>query len=100
MHIGQVIEQMKHLRLTSMAESFQSLLESSESQDLGHEEFVGLIIDAEFTARHNRKLNRMIGRANLKPEQACITNIQYSANRGFVSFSTNSSTFSSFAILR
>ncbi len=83
MHIGQVIEQMKHMRLTSMAESFQSLLDSSESQDLGHEEFVGLLIDAEYTARHNRKLNRMIGRANLKPEQACIANIHYSANRGF-----------------
>ncbi|HDH05708.1 MAG TPA: IS21 family transposase [Nitrospirae bacterium] len=36
-----------------------------------------------YTARNNRRLSRMIGRANFKPEQACIENIHYDLSRGF-----------------
>lgn len=83
MHIEQVIEQMKQMKLSAMVESFEALINSGDYQELGHEEFIALLVEAEYSARKNRKLNRMIRRANLKPEQACLANIRYSAGRGF-----------------
>jgi DNA replication protein DnaC len=83
MHIEQVINQMKQLRLSTMAQSFKTRLDNGDHNDLGHDEFVALLIEDEFTERRNRRLNRMIGRANFKPEQACIENINYSSARGF-----------------
>ncbi len=66
-----------------MADSFRTRLANDDHRDLSHEEFISLLIEDEYNARHNRKLSRMIGRANFKPEQACIENIDYSSLRGF-----------------
>ncbi|MEA3346832.1 MAG: IS21-like element helper ATPase IstB [Candidatus Auribacterota bacterium] len=71
------------MRLSVMADSFRTRLASNDHRDLSHEEFISLLIEDEYNARHNRKLSRMIGRANFKPEQACIENIDYSSLRGF-----------------
>ena len=84
MHTEQLISQMKQMRLSIMAESFQTRIANGDHTDLSHEEFVALLIEDEYNARHNRKLARMIGRANFKPQQACIENIDYSASRGFM----------------
>ena len=83
MHAEQVINQMKQMRLSVMAESFRNRIASGDNNDLGPEEFLSLLIEDEYNARQNRKLARMIGRANFKPEQACIENIDYTAARGF-----------------
>jgi DNA replication protein DnaC len=83
MHTEQVISQMKQMRLSVMAESFQVRMKNGDHNDLSHEEFVALLVEDEYNARQNRKLARMIGRANFKPEQACIEDIDYKAARGF-----------------
>lgn len=83
MHTEQVISQMKQMRLSTMAESFQERLKNGDHNDLCHEEFIALLIEDEYNARQDRKLQRMIGRANFKPEQACVENIDYTAARGF-----------------
>lgn len=83
MHTEQVISQMKQMRLSVMAESFRTRLSTGDHADLSNDEFVALLIEDEYNARQNRKLSRMIGRANFKPEQACIENIDYTAARGF-----------------
>lgn len=81
MHIEQVITQMKQMRLSVMADSLRARLQDG-GRDLSHEEFISLLIEDEYNARKNRKLSRMIGRANFKPEQACMENISYSQARG------------------
>jgi DNA replication protein DnaC len=83
MHSEKVIEQLKSMRLSNMAESFQTRLKNGNIHDLAPEEFFALLVEDEYNARKNRKLSRMIGRANFKPEQAAIENINFSQSRGF-----------------
>jgi DNA replication protein DnaC len=84
MHIEKVIEQLKSMRLSNMAESLQTRLSGGNIHDLAPEEFFALLVEDEFNARKNRRLSRMIGRANFKPEQASFENITYSQARGFM----------------
>ena len=71
------------MRLSIMAESLQTRLSNGNNRDLAPEEFFALLVEDEYNARKNRRLSKMIGRANFKPEQACIENITYSPSRGF-----------------
>jgi DNA replication protein DnaC len=82
MHIQNVIDQLKAMRLSVMAESLQTRLTNGNNRDLAPEEFFALLVEDEYNARKNRRLSKMIGRANFKPEQACIENITYSPSRG------------------
>jgi DNA replication protein DnaC len=84
MHKEQVIAQLSEMHLSAMAESFSRCLESGDARDLSPEQFFALLVEDEFTARKNRKLSRMITRANFKPEQACTENLEYSATRGLL----------------
>jgi len=84
MHIENVLEQLKSMRLSVMAESLQTRLAGGNNRDLAPEEFLALLVEDEYNARKNRRLSRMIGHANFKPEQASIENVNYSQVRGFV----------------
>jgi DNA replication protein DnaC len=83
MHIEQVITQLKHMRLSTMAESLQTRLQNGQCRDLAPEELIALLVEDEYNARRNRKLSRIIGRANFKPEQASLENIIQNPARGF-----------------
>lgn len=83
MLLEQTLSKMRTMRLTTMAESLEQRLQRKDHHDLSTEEFVGLLVDDEYTAKQNRKLNRMINRADFKPEQACLENIKYHPTRGF-----------------
>ncbi len=83
MHTETVLTQMRHMRLTAMANSLEHRLSAGDHRDLSHEEFISLLVNDEFEARNNRRLNRMINSANFKPEQACLENIKYDPSRGF-----------------
>lgn len=83
MHIEQTLTQMRALRLSQMATATEERMAKGEHKQLSCEEFLGLLIEEEYHARKNRKLSRMIGRANFKPEGACLENIKYKPERGF-----------------
>jgi DNA replication protein DnaC len=83
MHIQTVIDQLRSMRLTTMADSLRTRLNSNDAQGLEPVEFLALLIEDEYSARKRRKLERMIGRANFKPDQATIENIIYDQKRGF-----------------
>lgn len=83
MPLQTVVDQLRSMRLTTMAESLMTRLKNNESDGLEPSEFVALLVEDEYCARQNRKLQRMIGRANFKPDQATIENILYDQNRGF-----------------
>ena len=82
MHTEQVLIQMREMRLSAMAESFQERLARDDQKGLTPEQFVALLIEDEYMERKNRKLQRIIGKANFKPEQACLENIDYRPVRG------------------
>ena len=72
------------MRLSAMAESSQTRLAGGNNRDLAPEEFFALLVEDEYNARKNRRLSRMIGHANFKPEQATLENVTYNQSRGFM----------------
>ena len=84
MHTENVIEQLKSMRLSAMAESLQGRLSGGNIRDLAPEEFFALLVEDEYNARKNRKLSRVISHANFKPERASIEDIIYNQSRGFM----------------
>lgn len=49
--------------------------------DLSHDEFVGLLIDAEVTSRANKRQERLLRNARLK-QSPCLEDIDYQHARG------------------
>jgi DNA replication protein DnaC len=82
MHRETILAQLRSMRLSTMADCMEQRIAKNEQQGLSGEEFLALLVSDEYEARQERKLNRMIARANFKPEQACIENIDYNAARG------------------
>jgi len=83
MHLEQTLTQLRSMRFATMAVTLEQRLANGDHRQLSHEEFVSLLVEDEYTARKSRGLSRMIGRANFKPEQACMENIRYDPRRGF-----------------
>lgn len=81
MHKEQVMQQLSDMHLSAMANSFIKRLENGDARSVSPEEFFALLVEDEYVERKNRKLSRMIGRANFKPEKACIENLDYSQSR-------------------
>lgn len=75
------IEKMHALKLTALAEAFQAQLGRPEFSELEFGERVGLLVDAEWTSREQRKQRRRLRAAKLR-QQACLEDIDWSAPRG------------------
>ncbi len=83
MHMDQTIQKMRSLRLPTMANSLEQRLEKGDHREMDPESFISHLVDDEVEARASKKMNRLIKKAELRPEQACLENIQFSATRGF-----------------
>jgi DNA replication protein DnaC len=83
MHMEQTLQKMRKLRLTAMANSLEQRLEKGEHRDMDPESFVSHLIDDEVESRATKQIKNLIRRAKLRPEQACLENINHSAKRGF-----------------
>lgn len=75
------ISKLYEMRLTSMAESFRQQTQDSSYTQLNFEERFGLMVDSEWARRKNNKLTRLIRKADLQFNQACIEDIEYHADR-------------------
>ena len=75
------VEKMTALRLPALAEAFQAQLTRPEFAELDFAERVGLLIDAEWTAREQRTQRRRLKAARLR-HQACLEDINWTAVRG------------------
>lgn len=75
------VEKMHALRLPALAEAFQDQLRRPELAGLEFAERVGLMIDAEWTARQQRQQRRRLKAARLR-HQACLEDIDWSTPRG------------------
>lgn len=81
MLIQQTLEKLRHLRLLGIVQAIEEQRANTSMQALGFEERLGLIIDAEFQLRENRRLGRLLKEARLKAP-ACPEDIDYHASRG------------------
>ena len=77
----QTIDKMQEMRLFGMAQLFNDLMGKPQHADLSHDEFVGLLVDAEITNRQDKRLKRLLRDAHLK-QQACLEDIDYKHTRG------------------
>jgi DNA replication protein DnaC len=76
------IETLKEMRLGTMAATFNEQLKNPENyRDFNFEERFGLIVDAEWTKRQGKKLERLIKRARFAEPCASIEDVEYLADR-------------------
>jgi DNA replication protein DnaC len=69
------------LKLPAMAQAWTEQQQSADVQALSFDERFGLLVEAEWLARENKRLARALREAKLKLPHACIEAIDYPARR-------------------
>lgn len=77
----QTIEKLKDMHLKTMADKFQEISNQTSLDEVPFEDKVGLIVDAEYTYRKNRQLDRLSKSAGFDIPTASVENIKYSKDR-------------------
>lgn len=80
MNLQQTLTKMREMKCFGMERAFQSALETNQYQQLTPDEWVGMLIDAEYTDRSNRKIKRYLRQARFR-YQAQIEEIDYNTQR-------------------
>lgn len=81
MLVEQTLEKMRLMKLNKMAQSLQTRISRADHQDLTAAEFLGFLIDDEFTHRQNLRYQTRLRRASFKESSACLENIDYKLDR-------------------
>lgn len=77
------IEKLHALRLGAMAEMWQQQQQQrgADFTAMSFDERFGMLVDAEWTARENKRITRALKEAKLRLSQACVEDIEYGARR-------------------
>jgi DNA replication protein DnaC len=75
------LEKLKAMRLEALAAAWSDQQKDPEISGLSFDERFGLLVDAEWLWRENRRLTRCLKEAKLKIGQACVEDIDYPARR-------------------
>jgi DNA replication protein DnaC len=75
------ITKLHEMKLSVMAAAFAKQLEDISMSELPFEERFGLLVDKEWAARKNNRLNRLIKSANYAFPDAAVEDIEYRADR-------------------
>jgi hypothetical protein len=75
------LEQLHALKLAAMATAWTEPQHQADLTTLAFDERFGLLVEAEWRARENKRLTRALQEAKLKITQACIEAIDYPARR-------------------
>jgi DNA replication protein DnaC len=75
------LEKLKALRLDAFAAAWQAQQQEPALSDLTFDERLALLVDAEWLARENRRLQTALKEAKLRLSQACVEGIDYPARR-------------------
>jgi len=75
------LDKMKTMKLDAMAQAWQEQQKSPAVHKLSFDERLGLLVDAEWLWRENRRLERTLKEAKLRLSQACVEDIDYPAKR-------------------
>ena len=75
------LDKMQSMKMAAMVEAFHMQLQSTQYGELSFEERMGMLIDAEWTAREQRKLSRRLKGAKLR-YCACLEDLDYNPVRG------------------
>ncbi len=75
------LDRMNAMKMFFMVDAFQRQLASTQSSALSFEERLGLLIDAEWSGREQRKLDQRLRTARLR-HSASIEDVDFKAHRG------------------
>jgi len=81
MLIEQTMDKMNLMKLTGMADALKLQMGSREHSQLSFDERLGLLVDAEWTAREQRKLTKRLRSAKLR-YPASLENVDFKHPRG------------------
>ena len=75
------LEQLAEMRLNALARAWQQQQEDPTIGELGFDERLALLVDAEWTDRQNKRLTRLLREAKLRLSGACMEDIEYAKER-------------------
>ena len=75
------INQLRELKLDGMADAFGELQAQDRAKDLGHAEWLALLLDREAVHRSTRRFETRLRSAKLRHGQASIEDVDYRTSR-------------------
>ena len=75
------ITKLREMRLSVMANALKDQLADSQFQNMAFEDRLGLLVDAEWNARKNNHLQKLIRQASFSEPGACLENVEYLLDR-------------------
>jgi len=81
MLLEQTLEKLNAMKLFGMAKAVREWADNPKHADVTPQDFIGLLADAEWVSRENRKLQLRLAAARFKL-QACVEDIDFSHPRG------------------
>ncbi len=75
------LEKLKSMRLHALGEAWTAQQKDPEAQRLSFDERLGMLVDAEWLARENKRLGRLLKEAKLRIGSACVEDIDYPPRR-------------------
>ena len=76
------IEKLHAMRLRAMAEAWIAQTKNPDLSSLEFDERLGMLVDAEYQTRDNRRLTRLLADAEFRYPQACTEDVEPSSARG------------------
>lgn len=74
-------QQLNELRLHGLARAWRAQQEDPTMSELGFDERLGLLVEAEWAERQNKRLQRLLREAKLRIAGACVEDIDYAKER-------------------
>ena len=75
------IDKLIEMHMTPMADSFRIQMQDASMKEVPFEDRFGMIVDAEYSARKNNRLKRLIKNADLEQSDASIADVDYGHGR-------------------
>jgi len=72
---------LREMKMSVMASAFRGQLDDNAFHEMSFEERVGLLVDAEWNARRNNRLKRLIRSAGFSIPGACLEDVEYHPDR-------------------
>ena len=75
------IDQLRELKLDGMADAFAELQQQDAARDLGHAEWLALLLDREAASRNTKRFQSRLRSAHLRHGQASVEDVDYRTPR-------------------
>ena len=80
--INQTLEKLSSMKLRAMEHEYRRQIELPANTALSFHERLGMMVDAEWLAKANNRLQRFLREANLREPSASLEDLNFNVNRG------------------